>query len=216
MEMRFLGHLRDVMSGKIARSNVLIGNHGVRISGKVKPDSSLLGVLVGSTSYCTTDFLVELLFEKSLMDNFKYTDGTEEPNPFKEYIGRLDEKGSYEMFKLVAGNLLGGIFAGGLLSDNETRIDIPELRNRFFTIYEYNDKDKEIFYELLKLAQDGGRPSPEFRLYEYIFKRAYKINPPEYISQIMNFELLFKSMFSQIFLPGLVELMKTANKGEFT
>jgi hypothetical protein len=211
--MGFLGYLSDVMSGKISRSNTLIGNHGLRISGKVKNDSSLLGVLVGGTSYYTTDFLVGLLFEKRLMDNFKYTDGTEEPNPFKEYIGRLDEKGSYEMFKLVAGNLLVGIIVGGLLSDNDTRIDIPELRNRFFTIYEYNDEDKEIYYELLRLAQDGGRPSPEFRLYEYIFKRAYKIDPPEYVSQIVNFELIFKYMFSQVFVPGLVELMKTENKG---
>ena len=100
-----------------------------------------------------------------------------------------------------------------MLSDNETTIDIQELRDRFFTIYEYNDKDEEIFYELLKLAQDGGRPSPELRLYEYIFKRAYKIDPPEYPSQIMNFELFFKGMFSQIFVPGLIEALKTANKG---
>jgi hypothetical protein len=167
--MGLLGYLRDVMSGKIARSNALIGNHGVRISGKVKTDSSLVAVLVGATAYCTTDFLVELLFAKTSMDNFRYSDGTEEPNPFKEYVGGLDEKGSYEMFKLVAGNLFVGIFAEGLISDNDTRIDIPELRNQFFTIYEYNDKDKEIFYELLKLAHDRGRPSPEFRLYEYIF-----------------------------------------------
>jgi len=211
--MGFLGNLRDVMSGKISKSNALIGNHGVRIYGKVKTDSSLVGVLVGATAYCTTDFLVELLFAKTSMDNFKYNDGTEEPSPFKKYIGRLDEKGSYEMFKLVAGNLFVGIFAAGLLSDNETRIDIPELKNRFFTIYEYNDEDKEIFHEFLKLAQEGGRPSPEFRLYEYIFKRGYKMNPPEYPSQIMNFELLFKGMFSQIFIPGLVEALKTANKG---
>jgi len=88
--MGFLGYIRDVMSGKISKSNQLIGNHGVRICKKVD-EASLLGVLVGATAYCTTDFLVELLFGNT-MENFKYNDGSEEPNPFKENLGRLDEK----------------------------------------------------------------------------------------------------------------------------
>lgn len=120
-KVNFMGRLRDVMSGKIARSNSLIGNHGVRISDKVKKDSSLLGVLVDGTAYLTTDFLVEWLFGTS-MDNFKYKDGTKEPNPFKEYIDRLDRKNSYEMFKLVAGYLLAGFFAKEVFRDNETGI----------------------------------------------------------------------------------------------
>jgi hypothetical protein len=95
--MGFLGYIRDVMSGKIAKSNQLIGNHGVRICKKVG-EASLLGVLVGATAYCTTDFLVELLFGNT-MKTFKYNDGSEEPNPFKENLGRLDETSSYEMFK---------------------------------------------------------------------------------------------------------------------
>jgi len=136
------------MSGKIARSNTLIGNHGVRISDKVKNDSSLLGIIVRSTAYCTTDFLVNLLFE-SLMEDFKYDNGDIELNPFKEFMNNLDRFRSYEMFKLVAGNLLAGIFANGLLSDDDVRINIPELRNQFFDIYEYNDEDKEIFLSYL-------------------------------------------------------------------
>jgi len=120
-KVSFMGHLRDVMSGKIARSNSLIGNHGVRISDKVKKDSSLLGVLVFGTAYCTTDFLEEWLFGTST-DNFKYKDGPKEPNPFKEYIDRPDRKNSYEMFKLIAGYLLVGMFADGVLSDKETGV----------------------------------------------------------------------------------------------
>jgi hypothetical protein len=217
--MGFLGYLRDVMSGKIAKSNQLIGNHGVRICKKVD-EASLLGVLVGATAYCTTDFLVELLFGNT-MEKFKYNHGSEEPNPFKENLGRLDEKSSYEMFKLVAGSLLVGLFAEGLLCDDETKINIPELRNQFFNIYEYNDEDREIFYELLKLAQNDllgldakekDRPYQAFRLYEYIFKRAYNINPPESPAQILYFMLMSKKTFSEIFVPGLIEAMKTVNK----
>ncbi len=217
--MGFLGYIRDVMSGKISKSNQLIGNHGVRICKKVD-EASLLGVLVGATAYCTTDFLVELLFGNT-MEKFKYNDGSEEPNPFKENLGRLDEKSSYEMFKLVAGSLLVGLFTEGLLCDDETRINIPELRNQFFNIYEYNDEDREIFYELLKLAQNDllgldakekGRPFQAFRLYEYIFKKAYNINPPEFPTQILHFMLISKKTFSEIFVPGLIEAMKMVNK----
>ena len=209
--MSFLKRLVDVMSGKIARSNTLIGNHGVRISDKVKNDSSLLGIIVRSTAYCTTDFLVNLLFE-SLMEDFKYDNGDIELNPFKEFMNNLDRFRSYEMFKLVAGNLLAGIFANGLLSDDDVRINIPELRNQFFDIYEYNDEDKEIFFELLKLGNDGGHPTPETRVYDYIFERAYKIDPPNYVSQMINFNFILKGLFSQIFIPGVIKLMPSEEK----
>jgi hypothetical protein len=220
LEMGFLGYIRDVMSGKIAKSNQLIGNHGLRICEKVEIDASLLGVIVGATAYYTTDFLVELLFGNTLMERFKYNDGTEEPNPFKENLDRLDEKSSYEMFKLVAGNFLVGFFAEGFLRDDETRIIIPGLRDQFFNIYEYNDEDREIFYELLKLAQNDllgegrqeGLPFQAFRLYEYIFKKAYKINPPEYPGQILKFIFICKERLIDVFVPGLVEAIKTVNK----
>lgn len=208
--MGFPGYLRDLLSGKIAKSNRLIGNHAVRISGKVKDDvTSLLSVIVGGTAYCTTDFLVELLFE---VKKFKYADGTEEPNPFKEYLDRLNEKSSYEMFKLVAGNFFAALLAKDLLPSDKAPLGISELKDQFLNIYEYDSEDKEIFTELLKLGQEGGRPSSEFRLYEYIFRRAYNMKPPELVSQIMNFELMFKNSFAKIFLPGLLDALKTANK----
>lgn len=215
--MGFLGYLGDVISGKIAKGNRLIGNHAVRICEKLETDASFFAILVIGTAQCATEFLVELLFE---VKKFKYDDGTEEPNPFKENLDQLDEKSSYEMFKLVTGNLLVGLFAEGLFCDDETRINIPELRNQFFNIYEYHDEDREIFYELLKLAQNDllgegrekGRPFQAFRLYEYIFKRAYNINPPEFPVQIMNFGLIFKGMFSEIFLPGVIDALKAVNK----
>jgi hypothetical protein len=91
-------------------------------------------------------------------------------------------------------------------------LDISELRDQFFNIYEYDGEDKDIFDELLKLRQQGGRPSSEFRLYEYIFQRAYDIEPPELVSQIMNFELMFNNSFTKVFLPGFLEALKTGNK----
>lgn len=208
--MGFLKYLRDLISGKIAKGNRLIGNHAVRICEQLETDdTSLLSVLVVGTAQCATEFLVELLFE---VKKFKYDDGTEEPNPFKEYLDRLNEKSSYEMFKLVTGNFFASLLNADFLTSDEAPVDISELRNQFFNIYEYNDEDSEIFYELLKLAQEGGRPSSEFRLYEYIFERAYNMEPPELVFQIMNFELMFKNSFGKIFLPGLQEALKTLNK----
>jgi hypothetical protein len=215
--MGFLKRLKDVASGRIARSNRIIGNHGVRICEKLETHANpLLEALVRGTAVCTIQFLEAVLFD---VKDFKYNDGTGEPNPFKENLDRLDGKSSYEMFKLVAGNFLIVLFAEGLLRDDETGINIPELRDQFFNIYEYNDEDREIFYELLKLAQNDllgegreqGLPRQRFRLYEYIFKRTYNINPPEYTSQILNFILLFKKTGNEIFIPELIEVMKTVN-----
>ena len=79
--------------------------------------------------------------------------------------------------------------------------------NQFFIIYEYNDEDKEIFHELLKLAKDDDGPCLEIRVYEYVFQRAYKIDPPQYAYQMVCFDLSLKSMFSQTFVPGLVKTL---------
>jgi len=127
--MGFLKRLKDVASGRIARSNRIIGNHGVRICEKLETHANpLLEALVVGIATCTIQFLEAVLFD---VKDFKYNDGTGEPNPFKENLDRLDEKSSYEMFKLVAGNFLIVLFAEGLLRDDETRINIPELRDQF-------------------------------------------------------------------------------------
>jgi len=209
--------LKDVASGKIAKSNQLIGNHGVRICEKLGTHANpLLEALVGLTAMCTIEFLETVLFD---VKDFEYKDGTQEPNPFKENLDRLDEKSSYEMFKLVAGYFFVGLFAEGLLC-GESMINIPELRNQFFNIYEFDDEDREIFYELLKLVKNDlleegrkdGLKIQALQLYEYIFKRAYNIKPPEFIFHMMNFGLIFKKMFSEVFVPALIEAMKEANK----
>lgn len=205
--MGFIGRLKDVMSGKIAKSNALIGDHGLRIDAKVKADPSFMGILVGAITYCTTDFLTDFLFQSHTWDNYKYKNGDEEPNPFKKYIDHLDRNRSYEMFKLVAGNFFVGIISVGLLSADERKIHIPELMDQFFTIFEYTDEDKEIFHELLKIAQVGDNNYPEWILYDYIFQRAYRIAPPEYLFQKMNFVAVLRSWFGQIFLPGLSKLL---------
>jgi hypothetical protein len=216
--MGFMKRLKDIASGRIARNNQIIGNHGVRICEKLKTHANpLLEILVRETAICTIQFLEAALFD---VEDFKYNDGTVEPNPFKENLDRLDAKSSYEMFKLVAGNFLIALFAEGIFRDDETRIDIPELRDQFFNIYDYNDEDRQIFYELLKLAQndllgDGkekGLPYQGVQLYDYIFKRAYNINPPEYVYQLMNFTLHLKETGNKIFIPEFVEGIKELYK----
>lgn len=216
--MRFLKRLKNVASGRIAKSNRIIGNHGIRICEKLETHANPgFEALIRKIAICTIQFLESVLFD---VKDFKYKDGAEESNPFKEHLDRLDEKSSYEMFKLVAGNFLIVLFAQGFLRDDDTRINTPELRDQFFNIYEYNDEDREIFYELLKLAQNDllgegreqGLPYQGFRLYEYIFKRAYNINPPQYAFQALNFMELLKKTGNEIFIPELTEVMKAVNK----
>lgn len=208
--MGFLKRLKDVASGRIARSNRIIGNHGVRICEKLETHANpLLEALIGGTAVCTIEFLEAVLFD---VKDFKYKNGTEEPNPFKENIKQLDEKNSYEMFKLVAGNYLARLIGGEYLDSVEDFIDIPKLKKEFLNIYEYNEEDTKIFNELIELAQKDERPSPELRLFDHIFERAYNIASPEALFHIMNFELLFRNSFTKIFLPGLLEVLKKENR----
>ena len=208
--MGFMKRLKDVASGRIARSNRIIGNHGVRICEKLETHANpLLEALVGGTAVCTIEFLEAVLFD---VKDFKYKDGREEPNPFKENLKQLNEKNSYEMFKLVAGGYLARLIGGGYLDSVEDLIDIPQLKKEFLNIYEYNEEDTKIFNELIELAQKDERPSPELRLFDYIFERAYNIASPEALFHIMNFELLFKNSFAKIFLPGLLEVLKKENR----
>lgn len=208
--MGFLKRLKDVASGRIARSNRIIGNHGLRICNKLETHANpLLEALVGGTAICTMELLEEVLFD---VKDFKYKDGTEEPNPFKKNIKQLDEKNSYEMFKLVAGNFFARLIGGKYIGRVEDLIDIPKLKKEFLNIYEYNEEDTKIFNELLELVQKAERPSSELRLFDYIFERAYNIASPKALFHIMNFELLFMNSFTNIFLPGLVKLIEKENK----
>jgi len=209
-KMGFLKCLKDVASGRIARSNRLIGNHGVRICEKLEIHANpLLEALIGGTAVCTIEFLEVVLFD---VKDFKYKDGTEEPNPFKENIKQLNEKTSYEMFKLVAGNYLVRLIGGEYLDIVEDLIDIPKLKKEFLNIYEYNEGDTKIFNELLELAQKDERPSPELRLFDSIFERVYNIASPVALFHIINFELLFRDSFTKIFLPGLLDVLKKENR----
>ena len=208
--MGFLKRLKDVASGRIARSNRMIGNHGVRICEKLETHANpLLEALVRGTAVCTIEFLEAVLFD---VKDFKHKDGTEERNPFKENIKQLNERNSYEMFKLVAGNYLARLIGREYLNNVEDLIDISELKKEFLNIYEYNEEDVKIFDELIELAQKDKRPSPELRLFDYIFERAYNIAPPEALFHIVNFELLFRNSFTKIFLPGLLEVFQGENR----
>ncbi len=208
--MGFMTRLKDIASGKIATSNRLIGNHGLRICKKSDINANpFLEALVVGASMCTIEFLEAVLFD---VKDFKYKDGREESNPFKENIKQLDEKNSYEMFKLVAGNYLARLIGGKYLHHIEDLIDVPKLKKEFLNIYEFDEEDTKIFNELLELAQKDARPSPELRLFDYIFERAYNKPSPETLFHIMNFELLFMNSFTKIFLPGLLELFKKENR----
>jgi len=205
--VRLLKRIKDIVTGKIARSNRLIGNHGVRICKKVEDVPSLINGIVVGTTMCSIEFLEEIIFE---VHDLKYEDGMEEANPFKKNIERLDDKNSFEMFKLVAGNYLSRLIGEGYFDSAMDFIDVSEVKKQFFEIYEYTAKDIRIFDELVGLAKKNERPSPEFRLFGYIFERAYNIKSPETVFHIMNFELLFMKSFREVFLPGLLEVLKQA------
>jgi len=203
--MKFIKRFKDIVSGRIAKSNRLIGNHGQRICGKIGDAPSFINALVVGAAMCSIEFLEAILFD---VKDFKYNDGTKEANHFKKYIEQLDEKNSFEMFKLVAGNYLARFIGGGFFEKITDAIDAVKITDQFLELYEFSDEDKKIFCDLVQLAKKGGRPSPEFRLFNTILEKVYNIQPPETVFQIMNFELLFMGSFNDIFLPGLLEILK--------
>ena len=136
--------------------------------------------------------------------DFNCDDGTVELNPFKKNMNLLKPDNSYVMFKLVAGN-----YFVRLLSQDYLEGDIEsELKRQFFTIYEYDESDIGVFNELLELAKKDQRPSAEIRLYDYIFEKSFKIEPPNALYNMMNFEYIFVASFNEIFLPGLLEVLR--------
>ncbi|MBM4275640.1 MAG: hypothetical protein FJ134_14440 [Deltaproteobacteria bacterium] len=208
--MGFLKRIKDIVSGKIAKSNKLIGNHGVRICDKVNDVHSLLNGLVVGTAICSIDLLEAILFE---VQDFKYKDGNIEANPFKSNIGRLNEKNSYEMFKLVAGNYLAQLLGGGYFDNVQDFVDIQQVKREFLDIYEYSDEDIKIFDELIDLGKEkDSQLSIFYRLFCYIFERAYNIKPPETPFHIMNFAMLFIHSFNEAFLPGLLDVLKQSQE----
>jgi len=208
--MNIFKRIKDVASGRIAKSNSLIGNHGMRINEKLKKyQNPLFEAIVMGTAICTMEFLDSVLFD---VQDFKHQDGTTYPNPFRANSDLLDRYNSYEMFKLVVGGYLALLFSGQYLDSIKDMVDTSQLKNDFFHIYEYNDADKITFDELFALAQKDERPSMEMCIYDNIFKRAYKIMPPESAYHMMNFEFLLRNSFYKIFLPGLVKALEDSPK----
>lgn len=203
--MGFFSRFKDVVSGRVAKSNLLLGNHAVRICGKLGDNETpLFSALVYGTSMCTIQFLESMLFD---VEDFKYDHGTVELNPFKKNMNLLKPDNSYVMFKLVAGNFLVHLLAQGLLESVKDVLDVSELKRQFFTIYEYDDSDIKIFNELLEIAQKEEDPA-QIVLYRYIFEKAFKIETPHLPFHTMNFGLVFVASFNEIFLPGLLEAIR--------
>jgi AAA15 family ATPase/GTPase len=98
------------------------------------------------------------------------------------------------------------------LRRNKDRADLSETKIQFFSLYEYDDEDIEIFDELLELITKYERPTPEIRLYERIFERAFKIDAPEVLYHMMEFESLFVNSFNKSFLPHFLERLRISSE----
>jgi hypothetical protein len=165
--MAYNQRLKDIVSGRNVRSNRLIGDQALRICEKLEGiDNSFLAALATEVSISTTKFLDSMFF---YVRHFKYDDGTIEVNPFRQNIDLLGPDESFVIFKLVAGNYLVHLIAEKHLEDSKGVANLSETKTQFFALYEYDDKDIEIFNELLELIEKYERPSPEIRLYERIF-----------------------------------------------
>ena len=220
--MGFLKYLGSVITGKVAKGNQLVGNHGVRICKKVKINTDpFLRAIVGSTAFCTVKLLTDVLFETK---KFKYKDGTQEPNPFYENLHRLNGETSYEMFKIVAGYFFALFLVKCfylLRYEDVENVNEEQLKHSFFEIYKYSDEDKTIFIDLLEIVEKreknlehgvGGMGAPEMRLYDYIFEQAYRMKSPNLVWPNINFFMFCTSIFSSMFPEGFVEVLHEYKK----
>jgi len=199
-------NLKDIVTGKIFKSNRLIQNHAVRFCEKIQnSDDKILWALVVQSSASTTYFLEVFLLEAP---DFKYNDGTVEPNPFKKNLYRLDESKSCLIFKWVAGLYFSGMLAKNLL--DQVPIKIEKLQNDFFEVYEYDDEDIHIFFELKELWPNIDKKEgvyPQIKLYDYIFEKAYTMRPPDSVYHMQYFTLAFLKFFKESFLSGFLEAL---------
>lgn len=241
--MGFLKYFGSLLKGEIGKGNQLVGNHGVRICEKVKINTDpFLRAIVGCTSFCSVQLLIDVLFETK---KFKYKDGTQESNPFYENLHRLNVETSYEMFKIVAGYFFALFLVKCfyfLRYEDVENVNEEQLKHSFFEIYEYSDEDKTIFVDLLEIlekrennlehevykhkyeaimssqnmppldAEGVGIGAPEMRLYDYIFEQAYRMKSPNLLWQNMNFLILCASIFNSMFPEGFVEVLHEYKK----
>lgn len=205
--MSFFKKLKDNVSGRTSKINVLFGNHAIRISEKlVNIDNILIYHLVYGTSMYALGFLDSIYYE---IKKFKYKDGTIELNPFKANMDLLTPDNSITIFRWVVGNYLVHLIAEGHLESIKNHMEISEIKSQFFTIHEFDKDDIQVFDQMLELAKKDQRPSPEIRLYDYIFEKVYKIEIPEDVYFMTLFEKSFIFSFNQLFLPELLEALKT-------
>jgi hypothetical protein len=202
--------LKNIVSGRTTRSNRLIGDHALRICEKLEGiDSSFLAALAVEISESTAKFLDSVFFN---VRNFKYDDGTIEVNPFRQNMDLLSPEDSFVVFKLVAGNYLVHLIAEEHVRGSKDRACLSETKNQFFSLYEYEDEDIEIFDELLELITTYERPTPEIRLYERIFERAFRIDAPQVLYHMLEFESLFMNSFNKSFLPHFLERLRISSE----
>ena len=232
--MSFLKHFRRVVTGKIAKENQLVGNHGVRICEKIKKDDNpVVRAIVDTTVVCAVDLLTDLLFKTK---DFTYNDGRKEPNPFAGNLNLLNRETSYDQLKFVAGYFFALFITevfDAFKNKYSENADDAKLVNYVLELYEYREEDKIFFRELLDLVrkrkhnedigaydlsklhhslktegkEEGvGRYAPEMKLYDHIFEKAYRIDPPQLGYQMMNFSIQCEIASHNIFPDGFWEV----------
>jgi hypothetical protein len=181
--MGFVKRIKDIASGRIAASNVLIWNHAIKICDKVAHSESIHDKIVICCAASATTFLEYIILD---MADFTNKDGTIEHNPFKHYINRLNRNSSYIMFKLVSGAFLALLLGELHFNDME---NIEDCKNNFFNVYEYTQEDINVFDEFISLFSKNESPSTEYKIFSNIFERAYNMPKPEgLLDNICEFE----------------------------
>lgn len=201
--------LKNILSGRVFKSNRLIQNHVVRVCNKIdNSDDSVLYSLISSTSFSTLFILEHFYFD---VPDYKYNDGRVEKNPFKQHLDKLDEHNSYSIFKWCSGLFFSGMIINNLFKNIPVNVDT--LRDSFFRIYEYNDEDKMIYFDLYNLwmnyKNNNEGPDPQVRLYDYIFEKGFKIQLTETLYFSMFFPGTFMLTFKDKFLNDFLELIKS-------
>lgn len=202
--------LKDIVTGKVASENILIQNHLVNIVEKIRnSDDRVLFALINSLAGSTMHFL-EHMYGFNEQDAKSYL-----KTPFREPVHKNVRESSYTVFKWVA-----GLFYSNMISDDlfPEAVHTEDLQTKFFSIYDYDERDKRIFVELRELLNTRDNDNltwvPVMNLYEHIYEEYYeKPYPTENASFVMSSIYSFISIYKETLPSMFVNFLNLFDEG---
>jgi len=200
-------NLQDITKGNKGRSDVLLGNHLMRVRMKVNGGDPFLEATIAVTSLFSTYLLGDFLFDTNI---FRFGGEEYAINPFRANLSRLNEKNSFRLYKMVAGNIFAKLVSEhfGLRHRELENVDIGKIIENFFVIYEFDTEDMQFFNELLKAHEEGEDGLAEELLFKHIFENVFGMTPPEKIELREYFRKRFEYIYRKVIPHGFREIVR--------